>query len=305
MQQHGGKDGKEWQEYPLLDQEWDNLQAVIEWCIASDRYDEMRQLWQQVNSYTHTQGYRQNRLNVWNTRLDWADWLIQAAEQRQDWFTALEVMFDQGWTLTLLGQPRHLEQAHILYQKAWELRQHQTIGFQAELAINIAVLRIEQRQFAEATEWLQRAQQLLDRTEIEPAMPRSQIQIGYYQGEVAYKTENYDQARTLFQQVLVQAEDLNWQRAMFLAKDWLADIAIQQRHFSEAQHLLEEGLQVAVVNQDECRVAFCERSLARLEKARGNGAIAQHWATTAKQRFEGLGMVTEAKETAVLLQTLV
>ena len=305
VQQHGGKDGKEWQEYSLLDQEWDNLQAVIEWCIASDRYDEMRQLWQQVNSYTYTQGYRQNRLNVWNARLDWADWLIQAAEQRQDWFTALEVMFDQGWTLTLLGQPRHLEQAHILYQKAWELRHHQTISFQAELAINIAVLRIQQHLFSEATQWLQRAQHLLDRVGIESARLRSQIQIWYYQGEIAYKTENYDQAQTLFQQALVQADHLNWQRAKFLTKDWLADIAIQQQHFSEAQHLLEEGLQVAEANQDECRVAFCERSLARLEKARGNGAIAQHWATTAQQRFEELGMLIEAKETAVLLQTLV
>ncbi|MEP0871272.1 ATP-binding protein [Trichocoleus desertorum AS-A10] len=305
VQQHGGKDSKEWQEYPLLDQEWDNLQAVIEWCIASDRYDEMRQLWQQVNSYTHTQGYRKNRLNVWNTRLDWADWLIQAAEQRQDWFTALEVMLDQGWTLTLLGQSRHLEQAHTLYQKAWEQRHYQTLNFQAELAINIAVLRIQQRLFVEATDWLQQAQQLLSRAAIETSMPRSQIQIWYYQGEVAYKTENYNQAHTLFQQVLAQAEYLDWQRAKFLAKDWLADIAIQQQHFSEAQHLLEEGLQAATTNQDTCRVAFCERSLARLEKARGNGAIAQHWAATAKHRFEELGMLTEAKETAVLLQTLV
>src|SRR6478672_101718 len=271
VQQHGGKDGKEWQEYPLLDQEWDNLQAVIEWCIASDRYDEMRQLWQQVNSYTHKQGYHQNRLNVWNTRLDWADWLIQAAEQRQDWFTALEVMLDQGWTLTLLAQPRHLEQAHTLYQKAWELRHHQSLSFQAELAINIAVLRIQERQLPEATQWLQRSQQLLNGAEAEIAMPRSQIQIWYYQGEVAYKTENYDQARSLFQQVLAQAEGLEWQRAQFLAKDWLADIAIQQQDFSAAQHLLEEGLQVATANQDACRVAFCERSLARLEKARGNG----------------------------------
>lgn len=305
VQQHGGKDGKEWQEYPLLDQEWDNLQAVIEWCMASDRYDEMRQLWQQVNSYTHTQGYRQNRLNVWNTRLDWADWLIQAAEQRQDWFTALEVMLDQGWTLTLLAQPRHLEQAHTLYQKAWELRHHQSLNFQAELAINIAVLRIQERQLPEATQWLQQAQQLLNHAETEIAMPRSQIQIWYYQGEVAYKTAHYNQARSLFQQVLTQAEQLNWQRAIFLAKDWLADIAIHQQQFSTAQQLLEEGLQVATANQDACRVAFCERSLARLEKARGNGAIAQQWATTAKQRFEGLGMLTEAKETAVLLQTLV
>lgn len=120
-QEHGGKDAKEWQEYEPLEQEWDNLQAVIEWCIANHRDEDVQQFWQQVNCYTHIQGYRRNRLTVWNTRLDWANWLIQAAKQRQDWATALEVMLVQGWTLTLLGEPRHLEQAHILYQDAWNL----------------------------------------------------------------------------------------------------------------------------------------------------------------------------------------
>ena len=304
-QEHGGKDAKEWQEYEPLEQEWDNLQAVVEWCIAHDRDEAVQQLWRQVNCYTHTQGYRRNRLTVWNTRLDWADWLIRAAKQRQDWAIALEVMLDQGWTLTLLGQPRHLEQAQALYQDAWDLRYHQTPHFQVELAINWAVLLIQQRQFAEASEWLQQAQAFLDRPEINTtAVRRSTIQILYYQGEIAYKMENYPQAQALFQQVLTQAEQLNWQRATFLAKAWLADIAIQQQHFTQAQRWLEEGLQAAQANQDECRIAFCQRSLARLETACGNGAIAQQWAVNAKQRFEQLGMLTEARETEILLQTL-
>lgn len=303
MQQHGNQDGKEWNDYTLLDQEWDNLQAVSEWCIANDRYDEMRQLWQRANGYTHTRGQRQNRLTVWNIRLDWADWLIQAAEQRQDWATALDVMLDQGWTLTLLGQPRHLAQATTLYETAWNLRHHQSAKFQIELAIQQAVLLIQQQAFAEATHWLQQAQQFLGEVE-SAATERSRIQINYYHGEIAYKTRQYDQAQRLFQHVLSQSQQLNWQRAIFLAKDWLADIAIAQHHFDNAQQLLDEGLQVAQTNQDQCRVAFCERSLAQLEKARGNEAIAQQWATTAKQRFERLGMQTEVEETKLLLQTL-
>jgi LuxR family glucitol operon transcriptional activator len=238
-QEHGGKDAKEWQEYESLEQEWENLQAVIEWCIANDRNEDVQQFWRQVNCYTHTQGYRRNRLTAWNSRLDWADWLIQSAKQRQDWTTALEVVLEQGWTLTLLGQPRHLEQAEALYQEVWNLRHHQTPHFQVELAINWAVLLVQQGQFAQASEWLQQAQELLDCAEIDPTSgQRSQLQIQYYQGEIAYKLKNYPQARLLFQQVLIQAEQLSWQRAVFLTKEWLADIAIQQQQFIQAQQWL-------------------------------------------------------------------
>lgn len=304
-QQHGGKDWKEWNEYVQLEQEWDNLQAVIEWGMTGDRYDDVRQFWHNVTCYTHSQGYQRNRLNVWNIRLDWADWLIQAAEQRLDWSTALDVMLDQGWTLTLLGQSKHWEQTNTLYAKAWELRHHKDAQFQSDLAVNIAVLRIQQQQFEAATGWLDQANQLLALAALDqPAATRSTIHVLYYQGEICYKTNCYDQSRALFEQVLDQARRIQWQRAIFLAKDWLADVAIQQQNFSQAQQLLEEGLHVAEANRDVCRIAFCERSLAQLEKARGNGAIAQQWATTAKQRFEGLGMLTEATETATLLQTL-
>jgi LuxR family glucitol operon transcriptional activator len=304
-QMHGSKDWKEWNDYEPLEQEWENLQDVIEWCIAHDRYEDVRQFWQRVNCYTHVQGYRGNRLNDWRTRLDWADWLIQAAEQRQDWKTVLEAVFDQGWTLTLMGQPKYLDRADALYQRVWEIRHYKDAHFQIELAIHIAVLRIQQQQFESAIAWLEKAQQLLESVQIEEALiQRTQIHLGYYHGEIDYKTGNNDSAKTRFQQVLEQAESTGWQRAVFLARDWLADIAIQQGNFSEAQRLLTEGLWVAEANRDRCRAAFCQRSLAHLEKNLGNRAIATRWAEAAKQSFEQLGMISEIQETMTLLQLL-
>lgn len=304
-QTHGSKDWKEWQEYGPLEQEWENLQAAIEWCIAHDRYEAVRQFWQRVNCYTHAQGYRGNRLSDWETRLDWTNWLIQAAEQRQDWATALDAMFDQGWTLTLIGQPRHLERAEALYQNAWNLRHHKDCHFQSNLAIHIAVLKIQQQQFEVASQWLHQAQLLLDRPQLDRELTqRSRIHVLYYQGEINYKIGDYQQAKTLFQQVLSQAEGLQWRRAMSLAKDWLADIAIQQSNFIEAQQLLEEGLQVATDHRDDCRLAFCKRSIAYLEKARGNVRSAYQWATEAKTGFERLGMMSEMRETIAWLQSI-
>ncbi|PSB13735.1 hypothetical protein C7B76_18820, partial [filamentous cyanobacterium CCP2] len=68
-QLHGGKDWKEWHDYSLLEQEWENLHDAIEWCIAKHRYEAVRQFWWSVRCYTHAQGYRGNRLSYWDSRL--------------------------------------------------------------------------------------------------------------------------------------------------------------------------------------------------------------------------------------------
>jgi hypothetical protein len=301
-QLHGGKDWKEWHDYSLLEQEWENLHDAIEWCIAENRYEAVRQFWWSVRCYTHAQGYRGNRLSYWDTRLDWADWLIQEAETHQDWITVLEVMLDRGWTLTLLGQPKQLKQAHAVYAKIWTLRHHSDPNFQVNLTIHMAVLQIERQQLASAKRWLDRARNLLNTIDIEETtLQRQRLQVHYYEGKIAYKMKLYDRAKHSFQQVLQPAEALRWQRAFFLAKNWLADIAIQQGELDKAQQLLNEGLQVAEANQDECRAAFCKRSLARLEEARENWTIAHHWATAAKESFERLGMIPDVRETEEVL----
>ncbi|HEY9709291.1 MAG TPA: NB-ARC domain-containing protein, partial [Oculatellaceae cyanobacterium] len=112
-EEYGAKDWKEWHlEYTHLELEWENVQAVLEWCAAKERYVNVLALWRQIKGYAHVRGY-------WDDRLDWTDWLIQAAEQRSDWSTAAEVMYDRGWTLTLMGQPKCLEEASTLLQRAW------------------------------------------------------------------------------------------------------------------------------------------------------------------------------------------
>ena len=303
---HGGKDWTDWQNYDPLEQEWNNLQEVIEWCIAGDRYLDVCQFWQRVRCYSHAQGYRSDRLTSWATRLDWTDWLIQAAEQRHDHAMAASILFDRAWTLTLLGQPHHLQDAESLFSRAWDYRSYTDLPFQADLAIHIAVWHIQQQQFAAALQWLQSAETLLHTASATDAIAQQRLWIDwhYYQGEIAYKTENYSQAQTHFQQAFQQAQAINWRRATFLSKGWLADIALKQGNFSEARLLMEEGLQMAQAQGDRCRTAFCMRSLARLDHTQGNLAVAQRWAADAQQLFEQLGMRVEAAETGDLLQQL-
>jgi LuxR family glucitol operon transcriptional activator len=303
--EHGGKDWKEWNDYQPLEQEWDNITEVMDWCIARERYPDACQLWRDVKCYTYSQGYRRSRLTYWETALDWLNWLIQAAQTRQHWSTAAEMMGDRAWKLTLMGQPQHLSAAGILFTQAWERLCYQAPNWQVELAIHIAAWHIQQQQFTLATQWLDRAKALLDNPQLDPSVAtRHSLHILYYEGEIYYKTGDYDASKILFQQIADQAQAINWQRAIFLAKDFLADIAIKQGNLDQAQQLLTEGLRIAQERRDRCSAAYAKRSLAQLEQQRGHLSVAFRWATEAREEFESLGMLPEAQETQALLQLL-
>ncbi|MDJ0697408.1 ATP-binding protein [Mastigocoleus sp. MO_188.B34] len=301
---HGGKDWREWQNYQDLAAEWDNITEVIQWCIKKERYDDVCKMWRSVKCYTYSQGYRRrNRLKYWDAALGWLEWLTINAQRFEDLETFIEMIAERGWKLTLIGQPSCLAAANKLFTQAWELRQHQTVDWQVNLANHIAVWHIQQKQLQKAEQWLERAESLLDSEEVPSSIAiRLSISISYYKGEIYYKTGNYELSQKLFEQIVDKAQAIGWQRAIFLAKDFLADIAIQEGDLHKAQLLLTEGLQVAKNNQDECTQAYTKRSLASLEQKRGNLKVAYDWAKQAIRAFDKLGMLVERQETQALIQ---
>lgn len=307
-QQHGRKDWREWQDYQHLEQEWNNLTEVIEWCIINDRYYDVCKLWQDVKCYTYSLAYGQNRLSYWDAPLMWLEWLAQAAASRNDFATAAEMIGDRAWKLTLMGQEKHLAVAEDLFSQAWELHEHLKLDMQVDLAIHIGVWHIQKQQFVRATYWLNQAQNLLDNSDnckIDSYLAtRLSLHILYYQGEIYYKTENYEESKILFRQIFRQAKLIGWQRASFLAKDFLADIAIKQGKLKQAQSYLMEILQLAEENRDRCSKAYTKRSFARLERKLGNFNVANRLVSEAMTDFESLGMKTEALETQALFQVI-
>lgn len=293
---YGTTDWKEWHpEYTHLDWEWENLMAVWEWCAAKERYEDVLGLWENLKGYAHVRGY-------WDIRLDWTDWLIQAAEQRGDWSTAAMVMYDRGWTLTSTGQLPCLAEASKLLQQAWELREYQSLTFQLELATSLVVLCIRTQQFDEARDWLETELSLLESAGLsEREFQQQQVHIFYYQAEICYRKGDYVQAQTLYQQALEQAKAVGWKRAEIAIQNWLADVAIELGNLELAQQLLERGLPVAERNKDKRSMAFHKRSLALLSKVQGNLEQAQRWATEAAEGFESLKMIPEAREMREIL----
>jgi LuxR family glucitol operon transcriptional activator len=283
VREHGGKDWNEWNDYQQLEQEWENITEVMEWCIAHDRYMDACQLWRDVKCYTYSESYRCDRLTYRKTTLNWLSWLIQAAQTRQHWSTAAEMMGDRAWTLTLTGQSKHLAAAGILFCLAWELIEHQSVNWQVELAIHIAAWHIQQQQFEQAKQWLDRAQALFDHPQLDRSLAiRHSLYILYYQGEIYYKTGNYEKSKTLFQQIVNQAQVIGWQWGISLAKDFLADIAIKQGDLDQAQQLLTESLRIAQDYQECCTEAYVKRSLAQVEQKRGHFSKARRFGKSTK-----------------------
>ena len=310
-QQHGRKDWREWQDYQHLEDEWDNLTDVLEWCISNNCYHDACKLWRDIKCYTYSFAYRQNRLSYWDATLLWLEWLSEAAVSRKDFATAAEMIGDRAWKLTLMGQEQHLAVADDLFVQAWGLHQSLTLEMQVDLAIHIGVWHIQKQQFSQANHWLHQAENLLNNSDSLDNIPidsyiktRLSLHIIYYQGEIYYKTENYQESQILFKQIFRKAQSIGWRRASLLAKDFLANIAIKQGKLKQAQNYLAEVLQVAEDNQDKCSRAYTKRSLARLERKLGNLNVAKRWVYEAVIDFETLGMKPEAREAQALLQAI-
>ena len=189
----GDKDWKEWHSsYECLEAEWKNLQAVLEWCIANNRYSDVKTLWLGIKGYIHVRGY-------WDERLEWSAWVIEAAKKAGDSITALEAMCDRAWTLVRMRQLPQLQEAQVLLQEAWNLRHHQTVSFQLDLAANMIILHIHLAQLQEAQEWLAVKQKLLQAAKLDKSeYEEQQVQVLYYQGQVFFRNGDYVQAQLIF-----------------------------------------------------------------------------------------------------------
>jgi hypothetical protein len=282
---------RQWHDYQGFDREWENLQAVMDWCIQQNRYEDIRTFWQQVKGYTYLHGY-------WHERLTWIDWLLQAAQQRQDKSAIAEALIDKGWTLTLMGKPEQLAEVDALFEQVSHLQDGEDLLLQLELTIDRAVLSIHQRQFAQARYLLNQGRELLKRVQIEqPTAERQQIRIDYYEAEVWFGMGNYEQAKIGYQKALEHARTAQCQQLEVYILNWLADIALAgEGNLNDAEDLLKMSMPIALERKDKISIAFHKRSWAHLEKLRGNLAQFQNWAIEAKESFESLGMLAEAQE---------
>ncbi len=296
--QYGGYDWTEWHiQFDRIEEEWENLLAVFDWCAANEAYYAIRSFWHSggVLKVAYIYGY-------WDDLLIWLNWLTQAAERRGDWSIAVSAMMEVGSILSHMGR---LEDADRFLRRAWDLREHADFRIQVEIIQIIARLRTYQEQYAEAQYWLDQANAFLEKAQLhEPEYSRKWINNQRYYGELCYKKRDYDQAEMCFRQVLDRAQMIGRQRSIIASQNYLANIAIAQDRLVEAEGLLKTGLTVCERNKDKRRTAYYKCSFAHLYRKLDDLGASRRWAEEAFDGFERLGMQLEMEEMRALLQEL-
>ncbi len=293
LQQHSTDDWQEWSDTQALETERENLTAAVEWCIDQNLYDRFNAFWQHLRGWMHFGGY-------WNQRLSWMDWLIQAAQERQDLATVTTAMFEKGRTLALIDRLDQQDAAIALFETVWSLSSDRDRTLRFAVAANSVSLCLRRQQFEDAQSWLQRGQVLSiegiagDASIDRHSFQRERIVLRYYQAQLCFQSGHYNRAIALYTEALEQAESISWQRVSHYIRSWLAHLAIAKDNLAEAEQWIAQSLPAAQRHNDRRCIAFCQHSLALIEKARGNPDAARHYARSAQEGFAQLNMFQEA-----------
>lgn len=280
--------GRDWMEmhlnYDLLEDAWTNILGVLHWCQDHSRSEDLIQLWTQLRDFTHIYGY-------WSDRLNLLEWMIVDAENRDDYATLVELMFDRAFTLTLTGPSTRLEEADALLQRCWSLRQYVNLPVQARIAALRASLLIKYDKHNEANQWLDKAEDLLSQTDLEPVeLARERTSLLYDRGENWFVMGQYEQAYTVFLEMLEQAQMCSWQRSTLHAQNWLAYTLIFRKMPDECEEYLRTGWAIASRVKEKRLVAYFKRTHAYYYAEIGDFSSALEWAEDALDAFERLGM---------------
>lgn len=311
-QKYGGKDWQNWREqYDYLDLEKENIFSVLYWCSSQDLYHEVQELWKNIDTYIDLSGH-------WQVRRYWWKWLIKESDRRADLPTYVKALSERAWTLTLMGK-NNLSEAAEEFAKAVNLHEYADLEVQSRLFCYIAVHRLIKRRYNQALNCLSKAGKCLKKADLdELELIREKVYIKYHKAEVIYhqwkrdkhkldkvkSQERLQKSKKLFQNVLLQAQKIGWERFVNYTQCWLGKILIDEENFEKAKEILDEGLKIANNNSDTRRIAYFQKNLSTLHYKCGNLKETKEFAASALENFEEEGIEEDAQEMQELLKCL-
>jgi tetratricopeptide (TPR) repeat protein len=287
-EQHGGHDLQEWHlGFDHLENEWENLQAIFDWCANDEQYDTLKRFWcadepGSVIDFTTIYG-------LWDDRLIWLSWLIEKAGARGDLLTVLDAIASYGYTFTLMGRHDDAEKA---FKEGHRIRQQAEPRVEARFLLNYGYLRIYQSRYDEADQLFDQATEILQNVS-EPIHTRLMVNINYDRSANSFRKGDNMAARIGFRKAELSANAIGWQRIANYSQNYLAEIAIREEKYVEAERLLGPGLTIAERNNERRRAASYKRSYASLKQKQGRLHEALDWALQAREGYERLGSKSE------------
>lgn len=286
----------DWQDYGLLQQDWANIRAVVEWCMEEGRYQQVWQAWQGLRSYTLYRGH-------WDERREWMAWLMQAAQRLGDDAALAKTFYYQGQTLAHLDETDASGEAMKLLEKAWSFHASVSIEFQFEIVSYLIALSLRQNRLTDAQTWLNKGQAILDKvTDKQSIHLRQQCQVHYCVAQQHFRQHQYEAANQEYAKALALAKKTQWQRLSAYIKGGKAHLLLVQGKYDEAAVFLTEALEAVQKHRDKRATAKCCYLFAQIAKQLGDRKQLKSWATQAHQEFQQLGMLKDATVARALLR---
>jgi hypothetical protein len=270
---YGGEDWENWRaKYDRLEEEWVNIELVLNWYEAQEDWEKVLEFWEQIDGYVDLNRYWEKRYYWWNR--------ICAKTDRIE--IKIKALSEKGWTSILMGIEYH-EEAEKWLNQAWEMRKvtsyvliqkdaelesrkNKIITVQADVANHLAILEKGRKNYTKAQKWLAEEEKILQISQSLPKreQTRHQIQNLYYQAEINQILGERSLAKEQFQTVLELCEQVKWDRFFNYTQNNLADILIEELDLEQAENILRRGLSVAETMKEIRRIALYHFSYARL-----------------------------------------
>ncbi|NMB81296.1 MAG: tetratricopeptide repeat protein, partial [Ignavibacteria bacterium] len=297
--------GADWQDcqicYNRIKEEWTNILAVMEWCRLKERVDDIKAFWQEdrIERVAIVYGY-------WRDCIEWMGWLQEAAERRGDWKLYIVATSIKVLPLIWMAHQDQLNDAKLLLEKIWKLEDKRTAQESAKIADLMVLLYFRLGDIEAQLSWIKIQEENISKCKLEENRRRRLLipPLYYHPGCIAYQNKNFSLAKQHFTKMEIEAQEIGWHRMVYHARNWLADIAIDQNDYEMARKLLENNIQIVELNNDCRRIAFFYRSFARLELSLGNAIKAWDWAQKSLNEFQMLGMVPETNEMREFMTSL-
>jgi len=195
------------------------------------------------------------------------------------------------------------EEADELFKRGYKLCSQADAQTEARLLFNHGNLYVFMERFAEAHRLFDQATDVVQQVP-ETLRTRYLLNIEYNRSGNYFWQENYKAARHGFSSAQKKATTFGWHRLANYAQNYLADIAILEGNFAEAERLLEPGLVMADRNHEKRRTFAYLRSYANLYYKQGNLNDALNSALKARKGYEQLGATQDIQKMDELIKEL-
>lgn len=285
---------QDWQDFSRLETEWTNIRGLVNWCIETEKYKIIQNLWQKLQSYVIGRGY-------WDECQEWMDALMRMAEERTDTPVLAQAMFYKGQTLVRIDETDTEGNALQLLQQAWKLADDDDVDTKFGALSYIAAIHLKRDQFSDAKKWLNKKDKLTPPSKF--SQERQECIFYYYTADIALRQEKYKASEVAYRKALENAEATQWQKMGVYIKGGLAALLTKKgERLDEAENLLISVLKSARDYKDRRAIAHSYYDLAVLFKKRGDLPAVSDWVALAKQEFQTLGMTIALEQTNQLIE---